>query len=281
MPRTKDDPGKGGYWKINPEYEDSFENGVFKRRRHTSGVKSTSSSDGAASPKSASRKTSRNSRDRDRNARCGAGTSPNGKSASSRRKVKDLGANDAKRVKEEELAVDDADIEDAIGVLKGELSWSSILEDVERLPTSCSGLGEHVMPLDTPVMEMPEFPTVCLASSIPVERFQRCCGSPITAFTPPASVSSVEGCDQPTFDDIPVKTEPVDFDCLTSTVFLPTSLPPSPPPFEHPWAEQRTLTPFDFDKMLRGSTRMPTIHVPAFHPPFDTCGWNALYQQCT
>ena len=31
--RRKDEPGKGGFWKINPEYSDMFVNGIFKKRR--------------------------------------------------------------------------------------------------------------------------------------------------------------------------------------------------------------------------------------------------------
>ena len=31
--RRKDEPGKGGFWRINPEYSDMFVNGVFKKRR--------------------------------------------------------------------------------------------------------------------------------------------------------------------------------------------------------------------------------------------------------
>ncbi|ELT89986.1 hypothetical protein CAPTEDRAFT_222987 [Capitella teleta] len=33
VPRRKDEPGKGGFWRINPEYQDMFVNGVFKKRR--------------------------------------------------------------------------------------------------------------------------------------------------------------------------------------------------------------------------------------------------------
>lgn len=31
--RRKDEPGKGGFWRINPEFEDMFVNGIFKKRR--------------------------------------------------------------------------------------------------------------------------------------------------------------------------------------------------------------------------------------------------------
>lgn len=33
VPRRKDEPGKGGFWRINPEYSDMIENGIFKKRR--------------------------------------------------------------------------------------------------------------------------------------------------------------------------------------------------------------------------------------------------------
>ncbi|MFT7812167.1 forkhead box protein J1-B-like [Arapaima gigas] len=33
VPRQKDEPGKGGFWQIDPQYADMFVDGVFKRRR--------------------------------------------------------------------------------------------------------------------------------------------------------------------------------------------------------------------------------------------------------
>ena len=33
VPRRKDEPGKGGFWKINPQYVDMLENGILKKRR--------------------------------------------------------------------------------------------------------------------------------------------------------------------------------------------------------------------------------------------------------
>lgn len=35
VPRRKDEPGKGGFWRINPEYNDMIENGIFKKRRNS------------------------------------------------------------------------------------------------------------------------------------------------------------------------------------------------------------------------------------------------------
>ncbi|KAL5271604.1 hypothetical protein ACHWQZ_G002026 [Mnemiopsis leidyi] len=34
VPRDKDEPGKGGFWMINSDYEDYFKNGVLKRRKN-------------------------------------------------------------------------------------------------------------------------------------------------------------------------------------------------------------------------------------------------------
>lgn len=33
VPRRKDEPGKGGFWRVNPEYCDNLVNGIFKKRR--------------------------------------------------------------------------------------------------------------------------------------------------------------------------------------------------------------------------------------------------------
>lgn len=44
VPRRKDEPGKGGFWRINPEYSDLIENGVFKKRRNSRDGQSSSSS---------------------------------------------------------------------------------------------------------------------------------------------------------------------------------------------------------------------------------------------
>ncbi|CDQ87126.1 unnamed protein product [Oncorhynchus mykiss] len=41
VPRQKDEPGKGGFWQIDPQYADMFVNGVFKRRRMSSNLYNT------------------------------------------------------------------------------------------------------------------------------------------------------------------------------------------------------------------------------------------------
>eukprot|EP00064_Thunnus_orientalis_P018215 superscaffoldBa00004116_g18308 len=44
VPRQKDEPGKGGFWQIDPQYADMFVNGIFKRRRMSANSYNSSSS---------------------------------------------------------------------------------------------------------------------------------------------------------------------------------------------------------------------------------------------
>lgn len=48
VPRRKDEPGKGGFWKVNPEYIDQIENGILKKRKHND-TNGTSSGSGGGS----------------------------------------------------------------------------------------------------------------------------------------------------------------------------------------------------------------------------------------
>ncbi|XP_037610019.1 forkhead box protein J1-B [Sebastes umbrosus] len=54
VPRQKDEPGKGGFWQIDPQYEDMFVNGIFKRRRMSANSYNSSSSSGSSSSSSSS-----------------------------------------------------------------------------------------------------------------------------------------------------------------------------------------------------------------------------------
>lgn len=49
VPRQKDEPGKGGFWQIDPQYADMFVNGIFKRRRMSANHYNSSSSSGGSS----------------------------------------------------------------------------------------------------------------------------------------------------------------------------------------------------------------------------------------
>ena len=47
MARNKDEPGKGGFWKLDPIYADSLVDGVFKKRRPYHKPGSVSNGDGS------------------------------------------------------------------------------------------------------------------------------------------------------------------------------------------------------------------------------------------
>ncbi|XP_049418511.1 forkhead box protein J1-B [Epinephelus fuscoguttatus] len=49
VPRQKDEPGKGGFWQIDPQYADMFVNGIFKRRRMSASSYNGSSSSSSSS----------------------------------------------------------------------------------------------------------------------------------------------------------------------------------------------------------------------------------------
>lgn len=122
--RRKDEPGKGGFWKIDPAYADMFVDGVFKRRRSSS---------------KAPRKTTPSNK------------SMRSKSTSSLPPHKRSGSwsnvgGDAKRFKAERLHLNDrysvsSDVSDTsyveeeippyFGGLKQDLSWNSLLHDSE------------------------------------------------------------------------------------------------------------------------------------------------------
>lgn len=45
IPRNKDEPGKGGFWRLDPVYEDVLVDGIFKKRRPQKGDSSETNGD--------------------------------------------------------------------------------------------------------------------------------------------------------------------------------------------------------------------------------------------
>ena len=112
MPRRKDEPGKGGFWRINPDYNDMIENGIFKKRR--------SSRDGQPLPNSCSPPTLPIKRIKEEPLDDGYPDcrEPPSKvqKTDNRHSVFQIGAHD----------------DDAQGHLKGDFNWTSILnQDIE------------------------------------------------------------------------------------------------------------------------------------------------------
>ena len=63
VPRKKEEPGKGGFWKINPEYEHEMMNGIYKKRRGSAALRDVPLS--MASPSSLKRQRSIDTSDSD------------------------------------------------------------------------------------------------------------------------------------------------------------------------------------------------------------------------
>jgi hypothetical protein len=120
--RRKDEPGKGGFWKIDPAYADMFVDGVFKRRRSSTKTPRKSTS---ITNKSRSKSTS---------------SLPTKRAAS----WNDF-APDPKRIRAERPSLNyyrhndviDTYFEEEIppftGGLKQDLNWNSILADTEEI----------------------------------------------------------------------------------------------------------------------------------------------------
>lgn len=105
MARRKDEPGKGGFWRINPQYGDLVENGVFKKRR--------GSRDNIPSPPIKRFKMD------DDDFLCVAGM----KSTTREDKLLSNGSSD--------FSVDDDDTENSL-TLKGDINWTTILsQDID------------------------------------------------------------------------------------------------------------------------------------------------------
>ncbi|XP_013395578.1 forkhead box protein J1-B [Lingula anatina] len=101
VPRRKDEPGKGGFWRINPDYNDQLVNGIYKKRRCST---RDSTSNSAISPAKKSKK------DNDSKAEDG------------KVKVKQEPGYDGRTIH----------LDDDHHALKGDFSWNSILnQDID------------------------------------------------------------------------------------------------------------------------------------------------------
>ena len=123
VPRRKDEPGKGGFWRIDPDYADMFVDGVFKRRRGVNTQK--------VSKKSVTKAKEKNVKKTDE-----AGS----KRAATTQPWEGPGAKKSRptgiKIKTEPTSMYDDDFLDEeippfSGGLKGEFSWMSVLTNYE------------------------------------------------------------------------------------------------------------------------------------------------------
>ncbi|XP_072167686.1 forkhead box protein J1-B-like [Diadema setosum] len=242
VPRKKDEPGKGGFWRIDPAHADELENGVFKKRRHNSfrelpiKIKTEPQSDEESS-----------------SAACEAQHHSRKQSAPKKRQASDHGSSShsAKRARSQSYRPSTM-LDDSIpsSVLKEDFSWNSIFEseievDGMRIKTEDILNGNESdnsdsLEMDTPPPSEHDSETV-LDLSIRGTHIPR-----------------------PTWFDEQFK----DIDLHPSNdqledIFAAFDLPPSPAgstgPTSHPWAEVRTLDNtatfndlFDFGQLADG-----------------------------
>ncbi|KAG7507206.1 forkhead box protein J1-B-like [Solea senegalensis] len=128
VPRQKDEPGKGGFWQIDPQYADMFVNGIFKRRRMSANQYSSSSSSSSSSGSSTHRQTKLVQ---------GCHSTQNGcpyQTVSGKRKyLPSKNSNKVVRVTESPLLATEAHKAD---ILRGDFDLASVFDDV--LSGDCS-----------------------------------------------------------------------------------------------------------------------------------------------
>ncbi|XP_018543324.1 forkhead box protein J1-B [Lates calcarifer] len=125
VPRQKDEPGKGGFWQIDPQYADMFVNGIFKRRRMSANHYNSSSGGGSSGTQRQSKLVQ------------GYHSTQNGcpyqEVGGKRKHLPSKNSNKAMRVTESPLLATEAHKAD---ILRGDFDLASVFDDV--LSGNCS-----------------------------------------------------------------------------------------------------------------------------------------------
>lgn len=115
--RSKNEPGKGGFWKIDPAYADMFVDGVFKRRRGVNTQKPSKKSSSKSCKKSSNKK-SRDSLTQD-NEPCAT------------KRFKPVNIKIERQSDEEDELFLEEEIAPFSGGIKEEFSWMTVLTNDE------------------------------------------------------------------------------------------------------------------------------------------------------
>jgi len=240
VPRRKDEPGKGGFWKIDPAYADMFVDGVFKRRR---GVQTQKTSKSSKSKTPAGKMLSKSNHRPHPYDSSQTSTEREGKSSPSysktrRSKPGHLTLNGGIKIEPEDVI--EEELPPFSGELKGDFSWNSVLPE-EDIDTTIKELATaHGIHIDSP----PLFDTTQHVTSG--------LHTPVCLSPPPSS----DGNDDH-FPDLDLTIHGIGL--LPPPDWVPPSprvltveemnaafndMPPSPPfsGEEHPWAEADTLS---------------------------------------
>ncbi|XP_001636939.3 forkhead box protein J1-B [Nematostella vectensis] len=134
VPRKKDEPGKGGFWRIDPAYADMFVDGVFKRRRGVNTQKTSKKN-----------KSKKRAFEEDRKMR------NEGEQRPKRQKMNLLRITDPSVLFEDDdfnEDFNDEEIPPFSGGLKGDFSWNSVLTN-DKIDESIRELADaHGIILD-------------------------------------------------------------------------------------------------------------------------------------
>jgi forkhead box protein J1 len=221
--RKKDEPGKGGFWKIDPEYADMFVDGVFKRRRGVNTQKNSKKNLKKPSKKGMETVRKRLSKRQS--------DEPKGK----RQKMNSLRVTDPSEIFDDYYS--EEEIPPFSGGLKGKFSWNSVLTTNE-LDESIRELADaHGITLDSPSHCTGGFNSHALSPPPSIDSREE------TFQVDPDLDLTIQGIAiQPSRDEL---TTPSPTALTDATQSLLKYMPPSPPRLyddDHPWAE----TCFDF-----------------------------------
>lgn len=217
MARNKNEPGKGGFWKIDPAYADMFVDGVFKRRRGVNTQKPSKKS--SLKPcKKATKRSSKQDQDDE----------PWAKKKFKPVKIKIERQDDDDFFMEEEIAP-------FSGGIKEEFSWMTVLTNDE---------------IDESIREIADAHGISFDSSIPATSLSGFT-TPV-CLSPPPSTDSTDADNFQVEPDLDLTIRGVGLlpprenlatpspTTLTDAAQSVFNMPPSPPLMyeeEHPWAE--------------------------------------------
>lgn len=229
--RSKNEPGKGGFWKIDPAYADMFVDGVFKRRRGVNTQKPSRKSSSKPCKKASNKRSSDSLKHDDK---------PCAKKKFKPVKIKIERESDDELFMEEEIAT-------FSGGIKEEFSWMTVLTNDE---------------IDESIREIADAHGISFESSFSPAIHRTGLMTP-TCLSPPPSTDSIDGNFQIEPDlDLTIRgigllpprenlatPSPTTLTDAAQSVF---NMPPSPPLMyeeEHPWAETGNdfIDCFEFD----------------------------------
>lgn len=215
--RSKNEPGKGGFWKIDPAYADMFVDGVFKRRRGVNTQKPSKKSSSKPYKKATSKRSSDSLKQDDE---------PWAKKKFKPVKIKIERDDDDDFFMEEEIAP-------FSGGIKEEFSWMTVLTNDD---------------IDESIREIADAHGISFDSSIPVTSLSGFT-TPV-CLSPPPSTDSTDNFQVEPDLDLTIRgvgllpprenlatPSPTTLTDAAQSVF---NMPPSPPLMyeeDHPWAE--------------------------------------------